>query len=144
MPESIDDILAHHGVKGMKWGVRKNRSNPTAVTLNSRPGRKIKTSGGQNQPASRDAKAAARIRQRAKASSVDSLSNADLKALVNRMQLERQYSQLKSDRAGFGERFAKGVLQKVGQQQTQAFMDLGSNKLNSQINSVTGVKTKKK
>jgi len=138
----VDDILEHHGVKGMKWGIRKSRT-PSAVVLKATPGRKIKTSGGQFQPASRDAKSAARIRQRAKASSIDSLSNADLKTLVNRMQLERQYSQLKVDRQGFGEKFASAVLKKVGAEQTQTLINLGSDKLNSQVNSATGLKKKK-
>lgn len=140
--ETIDDILAHHGVKGMKWGVRKSRP-PSAVVLKAPPGRKIKTSGGQNQPATKDAKQAARIRQRAKASSVDSLSTAELKTLVNRMQLERQYTQLKTDRQSIGEKFATAIIRKVGSDQSQVLVNLGADKLNSQINSTTGLKKKK-
>lgn len=30
--EAVDNILEHHGVKGMRWGVRKGKGTPTART----------------------------------------------------------------------------------------------------------------
>lgn len=94
----VDNHLSHYGIKGMKWGVRKRRggggsssAEPTDVIIKSRPG-KIETSGGHNQPPSDDAKRAAAYRQKARASSVHSLSNAELKALVERMNLEANYA----------------------------------------------------
>ena len=92
--DEIDKVLAHFGVKGMKWGVRRNR-RPVGVTVTTKPGGKIKTSGGKNQPASKDAVTAARLKQRAKKSKASSLSNAELQALIRRMQLERQFKELK-------------------------------------------------
>lgn len=96
--DEIEKVLAHFGVKGMKWGVRRNR-RPVAVTATTKPGGKIKVGGGKNQRASKDAVSAAKLQQRAKKSKASSLSNNELQALIRRMQLEKQYKDLK--RANF-------------------------------------------
>ena len=123
----LDDILAHYGVKGMKWGVRKDRGdrdaifrkrakekNPVEVSVSQQPGKYVKGKGGQNQPASEDAITAATYRQRAKASTVDSLSNKELQTLVTRMNLEQQYSNLssQSDRRSRGAKIANQIVGK--------------------------------
>ena len=91
-----NEVLQHHGVKGMHWGVRKNDSGSSATPVVSRakPGKLVKTSGGANHPAHEDALRLAEARQKAKKSSVDSLSNKELQDLVLRMNLEQQYSKL--------------------------------------------------
>lgn len=98
MNTTVEVFLAHYGVKGMKWGIRKDRS-PRDVTVQNRPGRRVKTAGGHNQPASGDAIKVARYRQQARKSSLDSLSNQELKELVNRMNLEQQFSNLSRQRS---------------------------------------------
>lgn len=94
--------IQHYGIKGMKWGVR--RDNPSATvdsagnTTVSRNGRvtgvalsdKTKSSSKSSDDASR----AAVLKKRAATKSTDSLSNKDLKDLVERMNLEQQYSRL--------------------------------------------------
>lgn len=42
MTTSVDDFLAHHGVKGMKWGVRKSRAELRALDKASRATDKAK------------------------------------------------------------------------------------------------------
>lgn len=59
--------LYHWGVKGMKWGVRRNRNNP-----------------------SEDSAKVQRIRKK----SVTEMSNQELRDANNRLQLERQYKDL--------------------------------------------------
>ena len=94
----VDDVLSHYGKKGMHWGVHKtDRSVPTDVVLKTVPGKLVKTSGGKFIPASADAKAAAAGRQMIKKSSIDVLSNKELQAVVTRMNLEQQYSNLKKN-----------------------------------------------
>ena len=78
MSEMTDDFFEHFGVKGMKWGVRRDSI------------RKGRRSGKNNEPVSEDKKQATNYRKR----SVDSLSNSELRRLNERLQLERQYSQL--------------------------------------------------
>lgn len=71
---AIDDILAHYGVKGMKWGVTTKSSTP-----------KMKSS---------DAKLAEKASAKARKSGVRSLTNKELQALNQRLNLEQNYSNL--------------------------------------------------
>ena len=70
-----DDYLAHYGVLGMKWGVRKN-----------------KTKGGlrkrKSTPVHDDYKKAH------SGKSVKSMSDSELRSVNNRLQMERQYNEL--------------------------------------------------
>ena len=107
--------LKHYGVKGMKWGVRKDESSATSgpqpvVITQKRPGTFAKASGGGGHQMTDDAVNSLSIRQKAKTSTTDSLSNAELKQVVERMQLEQKYAQLlyNSDRRSLGARFAAG------------------------------------
>lgn len=96
--EEFVDGLMHYGVKGMKWGVtKKDRSRE--VTVSQEPGKRVKTTGGYGKAASADAKAAAKTKQVAKASSVDALTNKQLKQLNERMNLEQNFSKLAANDA---------------------------------------------
>lgn len=112
----VTQILEHHGIKGQKWGVRRKNptpSGPSDVTTMSRPGKRVKVSGGQRHNASEDAIATARAKQIAKKSSSDALSTRELKALVERMNLEQQFSRLQSaepSNAKKAQSIIKGVL----------------------------------
>jgi 2'-5' RNA ligase len=116
----FEETLAHYGVKGMRWGVRKDESasrggassGPTAVVVTQKkPGKFAKASGGKGHPLSDDARTALELRQKAKASTTDSLSNAELQKVIARMNLENQYhsASFNSDRRSAGARFAAGL-----------------------------------
>ena len=75
-----DVYLEHFGVKGMRWGVRK-KQEPVST-------------GVAKTPMSSDATLASKISTKARTSGMSSLSNAELQALNQRLQLERQYSSL--------------------------------------------------
>lgn len=83
--ETIEEVLAHFGVKGMHWGVRRRS--------------KIDTS-------SEDAKGAAEAKAKIKKGGTKSLSNKELQALVTRMNLEQQFDRLSS--TGGSSKVSKG------------------------------------
>lgn len=71
---TFESVLAHYGIKGQKWGVRRKR--PSA-------------------PAHGDAKKAKKVIGRARDSGTDAISNKDLRAAIERMNLEQQYNRLR-------------------------------------------------
>lgn len=114
MSDLVNKVLAHHGVKGMKWGVRKDR--PHEVTVTQKLGKPLKSSGGHGLKAHQDAVAAQIARQKARSSSVHALSNHELKQVVERMNLEQQYARLSGKPKGEGRKFAEEQLKSIGRQ----------------------------
>lgn len=124
MGETVEDVarsIAHHGVKGQRWGIRKDRS-PVDTRTKAKPGKRVKAAGGQNQPAHPDAVKAAHLKQKAKKSTTDSLSNDELRTLINRMNLEAQVSSLAQGSKGRGRKFVEGEMEAVGKQQARKFV----------------------
>lgn len=81
--------LVHYGIKGMKWGVRR-----TDAQLARARG---KTS--DSQPAHEDYKKAH------SGKSVKTMSDAELRSRLNRLQMEQQYSKLSSSDVSKGKQF---------------------------------------
>lgn len=94
----VDDFLAHYGVKGMKWG-------------------RTKTDAG----ASGDAKASAAARDKAKGDKqgVKVLSNAELQAAINRMQLEQNFKRLAINERPPVQRWIASTLVEIGKREVQ-------------------------
>lgn len=111
MSKTLDEILEHHGIKGMHWGVRRSRGSDGLVGGSSK-----KTS---SHPLSDDAKRAQETHARIKsAGGTHVVSNQDLQHLVNRMNLEQQFSRLSLQNGSrAGSKFAKEILTNVGKQQ---------------------------
>jgi hypothetical protein len=109
---NVENFLSHYGRKGMKWGqhVFTSSTGTSATTLKSKSSRSVgeklrslvrkksstpdKTMSPVEQHALTDAQRASLISAKAKKSGINSLSNAEMQTLVNRMNLERQYAQL--------------------------------------------------
>ena len=74
--ENYEDFLQHYGVLGMKWGHRKARSTSSS---NKKPKstKNTTTSKPKPKPTRRE------------------LSDEELRAIINRMRLEREYADLK-------------------------------------------------
>jgi hypothetical protein len=109
----VDDLLYHYGVKGMHWGIRRRspqNSEPTPVAIRAEPGKPIVTSGGKRQPTTEDAKTAAMLRQKAKGSGLQALSNEEMQTVVSRMNLEQQYARLNPKQIGLGKKFMDEAL----------------------------------
>jgi hypothetical protein len=111
------EFISHHGVLGMKWGHREQRS-ATPVTATSSSGRKasISTGGGKNHPAHDDAIKAAVVKQKIKSSGHAAVSNQELRDLISRSQLEEQSKVAMRSK---GHRFISRNLEVAGQQQVQ-------------------------
>lgn len=113
---AVDDFLAHYGVKGMKWGVRRPVGPDGLVNSGKALGRAAVTTG---KAAAKAGKATGRVtvkltrklretakdrkvKKRAKeikagkgaAVNVKDMEDAELKAVIDRLNLERQYKQL--------------------------------------------------
>lgn len=117
-----EESLAHYGVPGMKWGKRKRRDSapaaPTPVEVKTTPGKRVQARGGSGQPAHPDAIERAANRQKARASTVDALSTAELKKLVERMNLEANYAKLAVEeptKLAKGKKFALKLISDEGQ-----------------------------
>lgn len=111
--DSVDSVLEHFGIKGMRWGRRKAEydvADGETLVTQRKPGTKVSAVGGKNVPAHADAIKAASSRQKAKASTTDALSTQELQELVSRMNLEQQYSRLNAANVSPGRKFVKDLL----------------------------------
>ena len=114
MASIYDDYLMHYGVKGMKWGVRKDRYEKAF-----KPGRK-----GSGSPAERTTQAGGNIveatkrlvsRKRRKAKpDYSHMSNKDLQKRINRLEMERKYASLSEPGMSRGKQKALDVLDVTG------------------------------
>lgn len=85
------EFLEHYGVRGMKWGVRRN-----STTISS------------------DAAKAKKIKARKKKHGIDNLSNADIQKVVKRRELEKKYSELNPNKVKQGQMAIAGIMGIVG------------------------------
>jgi len=117
MTQSVDDFIAHHGVRGMKWGVRRK---PAPRTSN-------------------DYKRTAKLRNR----KTSELSNRQLSAINNRRQLETKYNQMNPSKVTRGHNAVRDVLAVAGTASAlfalsqspagKALISLGKKKVNQQL-----------
>lgn len=92
------NYLQHHGIKGMKWGVRRFRNKNGTLTA---AGKKRYNQDDW----SSDAKEASALRRK----SVNQMSNAELRKYNERVRLEQEYSRLNPSKIKKGMTIAAGV-----------------------------------
>jgi hypothetical protein len=107
-----DIVLTHHGVKGMRWGIRRKATVGPQEVIVSNTRRKLRTSGGAGHPASSEAVSARTTGQIAKKSGVHSLSNAQLRAYNERLNLEQNFKRLNFQDKSAGQRFVQTLMGK--------------------------------
>lgn len=93
-PLNVTDFLEHFGVKGMKWGKKKN-------------------------PASADAAGSTQTRVKAKRLGVHTISNHDLQAAIRRMQLEQDFKRLNVNEKSAATRWVSSTLLEIGKREVQ-------------------------
>lgn len=102
-PKKLDDILAHYGIPGMRWGIR--RANPSADS----PGR------------SEDSATAQAVKAKIKAGGKKSLSNAELKTYLERMDLEKRYVKGNPGPKDEAKKFVKDMLLQIGKEEAKKY-----------------------
>ena len=92
----MSDYISHFGVKGMKWGIRRYQNKDGSLT----------PEGRKRYGRSEDSEKVRELRKKP----VSAMSNQELETVIRRMNLERQYRDLKSSEINSGKKKAKEVL----------------------------------
>ena len=96
------DELYHHGILGMKWGVRRFQNKDGSLTPRGKSRKKSKSA---DIPTHEDYSKAHNKK------SVKSMSDAELRARLNRLQMEKNYQTLiGDDNVSKGKKIVNGLL----------------------------------
>ena len=146
----MDDFeLYHHGVKGMKWGVRR-----TKAQLGYKVSRGLKKAGKslsetmKKQKAKRAAKVA-----KSKPKRVEDMTDEELSTAIRRLEMEKRFKDLSPKKVSKGETFVKSIVnnmvmpaaEDVGKQLIKSAMVDAANKgfnLNDELKIYTNNKKK--
>lgn len=102
--------LQHHGILGMKWGVRRSKAQ-LARAKGGSSANKTAQPAGKNEPEKKTTPAATKT----------PMSNAELKARVERIKLERELAQLTAKQKSAGRKFVEDVITNAGKAALTAF-----------------------
>lgn len=86
-----DNHLIHYGVLGMKWGIRRKSKSSVTTSKSS------------------------------KSRSVKDLSDAELRQILNRHQMEKQYAQITAKEKSAGVKFVSDVLTNAAKQTATSY-----------------------
>lgn len=105
-----DEYLAHHGILGMKWGIRRYQNKDGTLTPEGR--KRYGDTDSSNE--SVDAKKARVLKSRSATElykHADLFSDAELKQAYDRLNMEANIKRLAPAPVNRGEKFVKSVLQ---------------------------------
>ena len=98
--EKNEEMLEHNGIKGQKWGVRRFQNEDGTRTA---AGKKRERSRSED-PAHED------YNKAHSGKSVKDMSDAELRTRLNRLQMEKQYSQLTDSDTNKGKEFVSKAM----------------------------------
>lgn len=125
---TVDEILEHHGIKGMRWGVEKSRisgasethvigrsehTDTTPLPTHTEEGAKIKY-------VHEHAAAKSETDRIIKEHGIQAVSNYQLRSANERSDLEGRYKTLNPTTVSKGSRFVKDLVGQTAKQQTGA------------------------
>lgn len=90
-----ENVMQHHGIKGQKWGVRRFQNADGSLTA----------AGKQR---------VSEIKKRTDSKNRGTLTNAQLKAKIERLQMEKQLRELTNQEVNSGKVYAQKILKDVG------------------------------
>ena len=102
MSYDLNDVLAHHGIRGQKWYQRRYQYEDGSLT----PEGKIRYSKSKNNADYDKARAKKDVRK---------MSDAELKSTNNRLQMERQYRDLSSTELNSARKNFKEAIKVAGE-----------------------------
>lgn len=128
-----DDHLEHHGVPGMKWGVRKKSNRLTLMKV-----RKQRRVEKNKERFNRHKSQVSELikKQKAKSDGVKNMSDDELRKKINRLNLEKQYKDLNRSTVSSGRKAVNEILtssmRSVAKEATRTA-------IGTTLNTVTGV-----
>lgn len=94
------DELYHHGIKGMRWGIRRYQKEDGSLT----PAGKKRKSESLHEDY---------IKSHTRKSS-KSMSDAELRSRINRLEMERKYTQLSTEHVNKGKAYVNKSIKALG------------------------------
>ena len=131
----MEDILVHHGILGMKWGVRRYQNKDGSLT-----------SAGKKRYSNNDdiKEAPQKNTEEPKKKSVKDMSDEELRREVNRMQLEQNYLRMTGQNIEKGKTAAEIALGKMKESFVSTVAQKSGQILAERlVNSMLGVKDNK-